>query len=442
MCASQYGYRNNYSTEHAGIELTDRILNSMDNGDIPFAVFMDLSKAFDTIDHKILLHKLKFYGFSDSALKLITSYLSNRSQFVVFDSFSSKLNSITTGVPQGSILGPILFLIYINDLSRATSILDTISFADDTTLLGHLNKIRELISDGKTCSDIINDELSKVYDWLIVNKLSLNVSKTEYMIFHQPGKRFEKLFLSINSISIELTDIFRFLGLTLDTRLSWKHHLNRVCSKISSAVGVLNRLKKLLPKNVLFMIYNSLVLPYMNYCLVCWGSINTNRILLLQKKAVRAITNSHYIAHCDPIFKNLNILKIDDLFVVQLLKIYYKRCHNFVLPNYLLNLPITLNVSIHNHNTRGCLNIHKARANKFFTDGTIPHLITTLVNYSYENMPTHFIDYVCNPRYNKLKTLPRHCLREILSKIKSVKLMCFVKLCKRTFISTYIELRE
>lgn len=158
---------------------------------------MDLTKAFDTLDHKIMLTKLKFYGLGGASLSLLRSYLSNRSQHVELDGTKSDYRSIITGVPQGSILGPLLFTIYINDISRACSSLDSILYADDTTLL---------ISPSKTMSDAVinrrmNNELISISNWFQANKLSLNIDKTKFMIFHRPKSKAPTTNLKINGIS-------------------------------------------------------------------------------------------------------------------------------------------------------------------------------------------------------------------------------------------------
>ena len=173
---SQYGFRSSHSTELASVEFIDRILSFMDKNLTPFSVYMDLSKAFDTINHKILLEKLAFYGLNTTALALIQDYLSNWKQFVSYKDYHSNFNTVTTGVPQGSILGPLLFFMYINDLKECSNLLDIISYADDTTLLGTLENFTH---DSK----MIDAELSKINDWLATNKLSLNVDKTKFMIF-------------------------------------------------------------------------------------------------------------------------------------------------------------------------------------------------------------------------------------------------------------------
>jgi hypothetical protein len=199
------------------VELIDRILAFMQADDIPFSVFMDLSKAFDTLDHNILLKKLAFYGLDDTSLLLFNSYLSNRYQYVTLEGHESQMSSIKTGVPQGSILGPLLFIVYINDIAKASNFFNTISYADDTTLTGSFNSLKckpELYSDN------INSELALVSDWLLANKLSLNIGKTKFMVFHQPQKIVQPITLSINGIQLDRVDSFTFLGLTIDERVN------------------------------------------------------------------------------------------------------------------------------------------------------------------------------------------------------------------------------
>ena len=217
---SQYGFRPNHSTEQATLELTDRIISAMDNNDVPIGIFLDLSKAFDTIDHAILLSKLEHYGVDGIPLQLVKNYLTNRKQYVKLNEVNSNLLPINTGVPQGSILGPLLFIIYINDFARASSIFDFICYADDTTLFSTLNN---LVNAQNINPDIIiNKELAKINEWLEINKLSLNVTKTKFMVFHTQHKHraIKPPVPKINNTNIEKVEQFKFLGLPLDSNLN------------------------------------------------------------------------------------------------------------------------------------------------------------------------------------------------------------------------------
>ena len=179
---SKYGFRPGHSTEYAAIEITDRIISAMDKNMIPLNIYLDLSKAFDTLDHAILLDTLFHYGIRGNPLKLISSCLENRQQFVEFRNTKSKILQISTGVPQGSILGPLLFIIYINDFPSASSYFNFIMYADDTTLYSNIdspnqnNMIR--LTETK-----INAELAKIDEWLKINKLSLNLKKSQNIWF-------------------------------------------------------------------------------------------------------------------------------------------------------------------------------------------------------------------------------------------------------------------
>ena len=347
--SSQYGFRQSHSTELTVLEIVDRIAYQMDQDNVPLNIYIDLSKAFDTIDHKILLHKLQYYGLNQNSLSLIQNYLTNRQQYVDFQNINSSLLPISTGVPQGSILGPLLFIIYINDIAKASQIFNFISYADDTTLFVSLNYTNSNTYSPNTTT--LNNEIVKVTEWLALNKLSLNTSKTKAMIFHTSQKRVTPPVIKIKDTIIEYVDSFPLLGIIINRNLNWTPHINHISKKISKTIGILKKIKHYLPTATLKSIYNSLINSHVNFGALCWG-YNANSILNLQKKAVRIICNSSYNAHAQPLFKKLCLLTINDVVTLKLYKFYF-RFINKKLPNYFLTtISLDPQNESHEHDTR------------------------------------------------------------------------------------------
>ena len=249
-------------------------------------VFIDLKKAFDTVDHHILLKKLELYGIKGQALSFLKSYLTNRSQKCKMNGFISSERLIKCGVPQGSILGPLLFLLYINDLPECLNITRPRLFADDTNLT----------ASGDSMNDAefaVNSDLENLRNWLIANKLSLNVAKTEFMLIR--SKRMIKD--SHPNIFIENKQIkqvykCKTLGIIVDQHLSWKSNTKNICKKITAGISALRRIKPFVDKDTLISIYNAIVRPHFDYCCEVWdvlGKTQSKRLKKLQNRAARVI---------------------------------------------------------------------------------------------------------------------------------------------------------
>ena len=236
-----YGFRKDHSTELATMELIDRALSEIDRKNCAIAVFMDLSKAFDTLDYKILIKKLHYYGVRDKDLEWFTNYLNNRWQYVELDNVQSQLLELQTGVPQGTILGPLLFLIYINDLPMATENFEYILYADDSTLFS--------ATDQQFDTNALNNSLEEVYNWLATNELSLNIDKTKCVVMRAINKNVSHIpdYLTIQNTNVGREKSFNLLGVVIDEHLIWKSHTDKIANKISKNLGVLNQLKHYLP---------------------------------------------------------------------------------------------------------------------------------------------------------------------------------------------------
>ena len=314
----QFGFRPKYSTELALHKITQQIYNAIDNKKIHVNIFCDLAKAFDTIPHSILLTKLFAYGIRGPAHQCFASYLRHRKQYVKYNNAVSKPRDITTGVPQGSILGPLLFLVFINDLPRSSNDLEFLIFADDTAISveGH---------DSRQVQHTIDTELPQVHSWLISNKLTLNINKTHYMVTH-PSRAKSSIRIKINNIELEEVKETKFLGVTIDNNLHWKSQIQDIKVKISKIVGVIHKVKKQMDRESLKQIYMSLMYPHLLYCSSVWGGAYQTclqDLFVTQKKAVRAITNSQKYEHTNPLFHQYNLLKLQDIISMQTLLFVY-----------------------------------------------------------------------------------------------------------------------
>ncbi len=368
----QYGFRANHSTHMAIMQLVDKVNKAVEKNETTIGVYLDLSKAFDTIDHNILLYKLEHYGFRGVVFDWFKSYLNDRKQFVNYNTHKSDLKRILCGVPQGSILGPLLFILYINDIINTSTMLEFILFADDTTILYSNTDIPKQIQQ-------INIELSEVNNWFKANKLSVNASKTNYMIMGTPkmtslghGNSQLNLNVILDDTELERVNKTKFLGVIIDENLTWKNHIDGITKTISRNIGMLNKLKFFMPERILYTLYCSLILPYINYGILIWGKAcktHLEKIHKLQKWAVRIISNSHYRSHSGPLFLKYNLLNVYKNYELEagvFMYNYFKK----LLPQS-FNDFFTKPSEVHNYHTRNRNNYYHTRNKKVFSDKTI-----------------------------------------------------------------------
>ena len=314
-------------TTHALINLVEEISSSLEAKTFSIGVFIDLKKAFDTVNHALLIDKLEFYGVRGPAKMWLKSYLQDRKQFVQIDDCKSTLLNVNCGVPQGSILGPNLFILYINDICKVSEIVKFILLADDTNVFYSDHDINNL------CTTMSN-ELDKLHVWFTVNRLSLNISKTNYILFGRRRCIADDVSITMDKSPISRVKVTKFLGVNIDEQLTWKDHISVVKSKLSKTIGIIYRASNFFNQSSLFTLYCSLFLPYMTYCLEIWGNTyksNTLCICIAQKKVLRIVMGANRYDHTNDIFFNLRILKFYDLVKLRTSVIMYQ-ARNYTLP--------------------------------------------------------------------------------------------------------------
>ena len=293
------------------------------------AIPVEFINRLHTVDHDIMLQKLCHYGIRGSALNWFSSYLSDRKQFVTYNDVSSSTKVISCGVPQGSILGPLLFLIYINDLCNICKLTTPILFADDTNLFSSGTDL-----DIMEC--IINEELTHVSERLKVNTLSLNIKKTQYMVFTKK-KRKSPIELKIVGHAIHEVCKTKFLGRFINNKLNWKDHISYISSKIAWGLGMIIKARNHLNENGLVNSYYSFIYPYLTYCNHIWGSTyktNLQKLVILQNKVVRIISHVKSRISAEPLYDQLRIMQFLDINKYLIGRFMYKY-HTGKVPNHI-----------------------------------------------------------------------------------------------------------
>jgi hypothetical protein len=322
----QYGFRSKLSTTKAAIDLLSQVLKALENGLHVAATFCDLTKAFDCVTHCDLLNKIERYGLRGNTFNLNKTYLLDRKQVVVYNNNISRVQTLNIGVGQGSAIGPLLFLLFINDLPEAVNA-GTVMYADDTTFINsgvdHCQVTQE-----------INNNMDKAVSWFNENKLKLNENKTFHLVFS-----LNRILHDDNLYNIQHV---KFLGFMLDSQLNWKDHVRYVASKINTYNFMLYKIKRYVSVNTAKTVYFSYIQSLIQYGIVLWGnSTNSIRIFRTQKNAIRILSGVTRRTSCRQLFKELGILTLPCIYIFQLL-LYIKESGHL----------LTSGNDLHNYNTR------------------------------------------------------------------------------------------
>ena len=292
-----------------------------------YCIFLDFAKAFDTVNHKILIEKLNYYGVQGKTPSLFESYLSNRTQVVEVNGRTSEKGLIKHGVPQGSILGPLLFLLYINDISKSSDILKFFLFADDTRVYYSADP------NDENTEEILNNELEKVSCWLAANKLSLNVKKSNFLHFHYGKTQKKTLQIKINDTLVEEKESTKYLGTFIDNKLSWKIQIQHIKTKLARGIGMISKIRHLVDEACLLKMFYSFVQSHINYNILNWSCTHQSFLDPIEKKLKKAIriisfSNTRY-DHTEPLFHQKKILPFKQHVMFRKAAFMWKVAHGY-----------------------------------------------------------------------------------------------------------------
>ena len=355
---NQFGFRRGRSTEHAILKMLDFMYDAVDRKNYGLAVLIDYKKAFDTINHLILGKKLLKYGVGGNELSLIIDYIADRPQKVRIGSTLSNTKTLNIGLPQGSVLSPLLFIIYINDLNFLSDNFTPILFADDTTLLFQNNSYNDLI-------DTCNAELIKFKTWTETNRLSLNVLKTHVLFFTYRSVPSTPPEIFYGNTKLEIKNQSSFLGVIVDNKLKFNLHVKQICNKLSKSIGIIYKLKDSVPTKILINLYYSFAYPYLQYCNTTFSNTyncHLEPLQVLQKRLLRLINNVPYLSHTNELFHKNSILKLKDINIYCTGIYVYKNIDSFP------------SISSHNYNTRNHTNLRSTFQRTSVTQQNISHM--------------------------------------------------------------------
>lgn len=349
ITSRQFGFRKNVSTENAVIDLIKTLVTNMNQNKKCLGIFLDLAKAFDTVSHEILLKRLSNVGVRGCTLKILTNYLLNRTQRVKIDNFLSESLTVTMGVPQGTVLGPILFLVYINDIANINLNGHLISYADDTALI--------FVGDSwEAVYNKAENGLTQIYNWLNYSRLSLNANKSKFLTFSilasdQPQNRGLKVHKNncdyghCDCPTVEKCDTVKYLGLVVDHHLRWNEHVNSVIKKVRYITYKFYILRGILTKKSLLVVYNALVESILSYCITIWGGLFNNvlrNLQVVQNTILKVIFKKPRLHATSALYAESRLLDIRNIYTYNcLLWLYnnkdYARVENIYMTRTMAN---------------------------------------------------------------------------------------------------------